>query len=180
MPDETRHESADLEDYQVQQPADSLIEEPPGDDPQDRGVAPPQRWSAGMRFGTTADEQYQGESLDDLLAEEEPDTGLADAGEPEDAGAERPGGITADAGDEDVDGLLLDDGPDPRAGRLVAENQGAHPAEETDLVAADAGIAGGAATAEEAAVHVVDEDDYDIRSDDDPGLGDEGEDDSGE
>ena len=30
-------------------------------------------------------------------------------------------------GDEDVDGLLLDDGPDPRAGRLVAEDGGAHP-----------------------------------------------------
>ena len=69
-----------------------------------------------------------------------------------------------DEGDEDVDGLLLDDGPDPRAGRLVAEDEGAHPDEEEDLVANDAGFAGGAASAEEAAVHVVEEDDYDIRS----------------
>ena len=48
MPDETRHESADLEDYSVQEPADSLTGEPgePGDDPLDRGVAPPERWSA--------------------------------------------------------------------------------------------------------------------------------------
>ena len=69
-----------------------------------------------------------------------------------------------DAGDEDVDGLLLDDGPDPRAGRLVAEDEGAHPDEEADLVARDTGIDGGGASAEEAAMHVVDDDDTDIRS----------------
>ena len=75
MPDETRHESADLEDYDVQEPADSLIEDP-GYDPLDRGVAPPERWSAGMRYGVTAEEQEEGESLDQLLAEEEPDSAL--------------------------------------------------------------------------------------------------------
>ena len=46
----------------------------------------------------------------------------------------------------------------------MAEDEGAHPDEEKDLVANDAGFAGGAASAEEAAVHVVEEDDYDIRS----------------
>ena len=76
MPDESRHESADLEDYSVQEPADSLTGEPgeAGDDPLDRGVIPPERWSAGIKFGSTADEQTSGESLDQLLAEEEPDT----------------------------------------------------------------------------------------------------------
>src|SRR5215831_2370953 len=148
MPDERRHESADLEDYQVQDASDTLDGDP-GDDPLDRGVVTPERWSAGMRFGSTAAEQAAGESLDQQLAEEEPDT----------AGDE-------DAGDEDVDGLLLDDGPDPRAGRLVAEDEGAHPDAEADLVARDVGIDGAAATAEEAAVHVVDDDDTDIRSGD--------------
>ena len=138
MPDETRHESADLEDYSVQEPSDSLTGDPgdpgdPGGDPLDRGVAPPERWSAGMRFGVTADEQKAGESLDQLLSEEEPDPAL------------------------DVDGLLLDDGPDPRAGRLVAQDEGAHPDVEAGLVAHDVGIDGGAATAEEAAVHVVED-----------------------
>jgi hypothetical protein len=61
---------------------------------------------------------------------------------------------------------LLDDGPDPRAGRLVAEDEGAHPDNESDLVARDIGIDGGAASAEEAAVHVVEDDDTDIRSGD--------------
>jgi len=127
MPDERRHESADLEDYDVQDGSDSLDGDP-GDDPLDRGVVPPERWSAAMRFGTTAAEQEDGESLDQRLAEEEPDS------------------------------LALDDDPDPRAGRLVAEDESADAAEEDDLEAQDVGIDGGAATAEEAAVHVVDDD----------------------
>ena len=160
MPDETRHESADLEDSTVQDASDTL-DGNPGDDPLDRGVIPPERWSAAMRFGSTAGEQEAGESLDQLLAEEEPDI------VPE-VDAERLEDITGDedAADEDIDGLLLDDGPDPRAGRLVAGDEEAGAGGEPDLVARDVGIDGGAATAEEAAVHVVDDDDNDIRSGD--------------
>jgi Family of unknown function (DUF5709) len=168
MPDETRHESQDLEDYEVQDSTDTL-DGAPGNDPLDRGVVPPERWSAGVRYGVTEEEQYEGESLDQLLAEEEPDDTLElteDELEDDDEDAEDVEEYEADddAGDEDVDGLLLDDGPDPRAGRLVAQDEGAHPDEEEDLVASDVGIDGGAATAEEAAMHVVEEDDYDIRS----------------
>jgi hypothetical protein len=162
MPDETRHESADLEDYSVQDPADSLLADP-GGEPLDQGVAPPERWSAAMRFGSTADEQEAGESLDQLLAEEEPDDAL-DLDEDDDLPEDDE---DTDEADEYLDGLLLDDGPDPRAGRLVAEDEGAHPDEEADLVARDVGIDGGAASAEEAALHVVEDDDTDIRSDDD-------------
>jgi hypothetical protein len=126
MSEENRHEAADLDDYSTQEPADSLTGQPgvPGDDPLDRGVAPPERWSSVIR--------------DD----------------------------DEDEADEYVDGLLLDDGPDPRAGRLVAEDEGAHPDDEEDLVARDVGIDGGAASAEEAAIHVVEDDDTDIRSGD--------------
>ncbi len=153
MPDETRHESADLEDYEVADASDTL-EGNPGDDPLDRGVIPPERWSAGIK---TAGEQ---ESLDQLLAEEEPDT-------PFDVDDDLPEDSDDDAeADEYLDGLLLDDGPDPRAGRLVAEDEGAHADDEADLVARDVGIDGGAASAEEAAVHVVEDDDTDIRSGD--------------
>src|SRR5438034_9118284 len=93
MPDERRHESADLEDYQVQDASDTLDGDP-GDDPLDRGVIAPQRWSAGMRFGSTAAEQEAGEPLDQRLAEEEPDIAAdADDERPEDiAGDEDPGG----------------------------------------------------------------------------------------
>jgi hypothetical protein len=170
MPDETRPESQDLEDFEVLDSTDTL-DGAPGDDPLDRGVVPPERWSAGIRFGTTEEEQAEGESLDQLLAEEEPDdtldlteAELSDDEEEEEEEEEEDADEDDDAGDEDVDGLLLDDGPDPRAGRLVAEDEGAHPDEEEDLVATDVGIDGGGATAEEAAVHVVEEDDYDVRS----------------
>jgi hypothetical protein len=158
MPDENRHESADLEDYQVEDSAETLVGAP-GDDPLDRGVAPPERWSSAMRFGSTASEQESGESLDQLLTEEEPDV----TAEIDD---ERPGGIAGDedAGDEDVDEPPVDDGPDPRAGRLVADDEGTDPDLDPDLIAYDAGIDGGAATAEEAAVHVVEGDDSDDRS----------------
>src|SRR5580704_15913710 len=116
MPDENQHEAADLRDFEVEDASDTLDGEP-GDDPLDRGVVTPQHWSSAIRYGTTGAEQEDGESLDQLLAEEEPDIGSEI---PEDS----PADIAADpdAGEEDVDGLLLDDGPDPRAGRLVAED----------------------------------------------------------
>lgn len=164
MPDERRHESADLTDYEVADASDTL-DGKPGDDPLDRGVAPPERWTAAIRS------EPEDESLDEMLAEEEPDIGARDADdehagdERDDTGGDETGG-DEDAGDEDVDGLLLDDGPDPRAGRLVAEDEGAHPASEADLVARDTGVDGGAASAEEASVHVVEDDDTDIRSED--------------
>jgi hypothetical protein len=157
MPDETRRESADLEDYEVLDPADTL-DGPPGDDPLDRGVVTPDRWSAGIRHGTTASEQQTGESLDQALAEEEPDAAFGDEDEPdEDPGPDE------NATDEDVSRYLLDDDPEPRAGRLVAEDDetyeegGNYLVTNDDLAAHDAGIDGGGATAEEAAVHVSDD-----------------------
>ena len=44
----------------------------------------------------------------------------------------------------------------------MAEDEGAHPDREPDLVARDVGIDGGAAGAEEAAVHLTDEDEDEI------------------
>jgi hypothetical protein len=165
MTDETRHESTDIDDLEVRDSYDTLDGDV-GDDPLDRGVITPERWSSAIRYGTTAEEEERGESLDQLLAEEEPDPAL-DVDDEDDDDDESYADVAGDdeAGDEDVDGLLLDDGPAPRAGRLVAEDEGAHPDAEADLVARDVGIDGGAATAEEAALHVVDDDDYDIRSD---------------
>jgi hypothetical protein len=158
MTDKPRYESEDLEDYEVDDAYDTLAGEP-GDDPLDAGIITPQHWTAGMRFGTTAQEQQDGESLDQMLSAEEPDIGDDTEDYEDDESAD-----DEDAGDEDADGLLLDDGPDPRAGRLVAEDEGIGPDAEPDLVARDAGIDGGASTAEESALHIVDEDDYDIRS----------------
>jgi hypothetical protein len=165
MPDQS-YEQDDIDDEGVLDPSDTLDGEPDGD-PLDAGYLPTDRWSAGMRYGSTEAEERAGESLDQLLAEEEPDTTLDSIEElaGEDAGEDEDEDEDDDAGDEDVDGLLLDDGPDPRAGRLVAEDEGAHSDEEPDLVAHDVGIDGGAAGAEEAAVHVVDDVDTGIPSD---------------
>ncbi len=155
MPDERRHESADLEDYEVLDATDTL-DGAPGDDPLDRGVATPERWSAAMRFGSTGAEQATGESVDELLAEEEPDLGFGDD-ERADVGWDE------NATDQDIDRLRHSDGPDPRAGRLTLEDDGDYDAadysSDDELVARDAGIDGGGATAEEAAMHEIADDD---------------------
>jgi hypothetical protein len=130
-------EENDLEDDGLLDASDTLDGDV-GDDPLDTGIAPPDRWSAGEGFGTTLAEERAGESLDQLLAEEEPE----------------PDPYADD--DLSADGSLAD--PEPRAGRLVAEDEGTHSDTEPDLVARDVGIDAGAATAEEAAVHVQDED----------------------
>jgi hypothetical protein len=122
--------------------ASDTLDGNPGDDPLDQGIAPPDRWSAGEGFGTTAEEQEEGESLDELLTEEEPDPDPYAESETE---------------AEDDDDRLYGVEPDPRAGRLVAEDEGAHPDTEDELVAEDVGIDAGAASAEEAAVHEEDE-----------------------
>ena len=46
---------------------------------------------------------------------------------------------------------------DARAGRLVAPDQGFGEDVDADLLADDVGIDGGAASAEEAAVHIIDD-----------------------
>ncbi len=133
--------------------ASDTLEGNPGDDPLDTGVIPPDRWSAGEGYGTTQAEEEAGESLDQLLAEEEPEVDpYTEARREEEAASE-------DEDDDTEDELLAEgDVPEPRAGRLVAEDEGAHPDTEPDLVARDVGIDAGAAGAEEAAVHVSDED----------------------
>ncbi|HET6360144.1 DUF5709 domain-containing protein [Streptomyces sp.] len=107
------------------------------------GYSPPERPWAVDRVGTTAEEQHRGESLDERLAEETPD-------------------VTVPVGDGlgdtwDTDGELIDDEVgEERAGRLVAPDEGAHSGLEKDMIATDVGI-DGAASAEEAAMHLIPE-----------------------
>jgi hypothetical protein len=147
--------SADLTDFEVLDSQDTLTDAP-GDDPLDRGLATPERWSAAMKFGTTADEQQVGASLDRQLGWEDPEDGL-------DLADDRPDGVGWDenATDGDIDSIVGADGTPLRTGRLVrAANEGAvYLAWETDTVARDIGIDGGGATAEEAALHVLPDED---------------------
>jgi hypothetical protein len=111
----------------------------------DRGWSPPERPWAVEHHGVTAAERHEGETLDQRLAEERPDLAASD------------GDGLGDS--DDTDGELLDNEVGAaRSGRLVAPDEGAHEDEEEALVAMDVGIDGAAASAEEAAMHVVDED----------------------
>ncbi|MBV2352830.1 hypothetical protein KUM39_00410 [Streptomyces sp. J2-1] len=114
-------------------------------DPLDRGWSPPERPWAVEHNGVTAGERLTGETLDERLAEEVPDTAVLD------------GDGLGDA--DGTDGELLDSEVGTvRSGRLIAPDEGAHEDEESALIATDVGIDGAAASAEEAAMHVVDDD----------------------
>lgn len=104
------------------------------DDILDEGYSPPDKWR----------EPRDHETLDELLAEEEPDPAMQlDDG---DSGSD----VSADFSEDDEAG-------DRRAGRLVAPDDGVNVDDESELLATDVGIDGSAASAEEAAVHVIDD-----------------------
>ncbi|WBB79369.1 DUF5709 domain-containing protein [Micromonospora sp. WMMD882] len=126
------------------------------------------------RFGATAEEQLDGESLDYKLDRERyerpADDPLAAPVDPD---------IAAEADSEEaaaqaqLDADVIDPGPtsdpsspvsiydhgqlgtvaDAQVGRLVEPDEGARSDTETDSVAYDAGAAGGGASAEELAIH---------------------------
>jgi hypothetical protein len=123
---------------------DTLLSDGVGD-PLDRGWSPPERPWAVEHSGVTAAERREGESLDQRLAEEMPDIA-----EPDGDGIGDCQGTDGEAWDNEVGAS--------RSGRLVAPNEGAHEDDESGLIATDVGIDGAAASAEEAAMHIVDED----------------------
>ena len=132
------------EDDGVLDPSDTLEDDDLRADVLDTGIDAGEGYRGATRYGTTAEEERQGESLDQLLAEEEPDVGVGDDDE---------------WSDED-DPRDDDHVPDPRSGRLVAPDEGAHGDDEKDVVALDVGIDGGGAAAEEAAIHLVEDPPY--------------------
>ncbi|MGK5114091.1 DUF5709 domain-containing protein [Geodermatophilus sp. CPCC 205506] len=131
-------------DSGVLDPADTLDDR--GVDPLDEGWSPAERPWASTDWGTTGDEEERGESLTGRLARELPDRTVED------------GDGLGDA--SDTDGELIDEEVgDARAGRLAEEDDGVRLDTDAELFAHDRGIDGGAASAEEAAVHVVPDDD---------------------
>ena len=154
MPGKNRHESEDLSDYEVLDASDTL-DGNPGDDPLDRGLATPDHWSAGLRYAAEGDEES--ESLDEQLSEEEPDITASDEDDFWDEN-ETEQETSRDKQGEDAD---------LRTGRLVSEDEDVDGDGDTslvmedDLVAQDVGIDGGAASAEEAAVHLTGDPEFD-------------------
>jgi hypothetical protein len=134
----TSHGDGDQEvygDYSVDdedQPSNvDGLGDPDVDDELDRGYSPPEKYSAGQGYGNTPWEEEHRETIDQRIDQEEP--------EPDPYG---------DSGDDD---FLAD------AGRLVDVDQGLGEDTEKDLVGDDVGVDGAAASAEEAAVHIVED-----------------------
>ncbi|MGK2881489.1 MAG: DUF5709 domain-containing protein [Mycobacterium sp.] len=100
------------------------------DDLLDEGYSPPEKWI----------EPREDETLDEQLAAELPDPAVDGLDDTRDE----------QWGDDEVG--------DRRSGRLVAPDEGVNPDVESDLIGEDVGIDGSAASAEEAAVHIIDDD----------------------
>lgn len=133
MPNEPQPEDPALAEYVQQDPAETLIGELDSD-PLDAGYVPPDR---PYPAAETVREQLEGASLDERLREEEPEPAAFDD---TDRPVPRPSGVDPD-----------------RAGRLVADDEGVRRDDVGTLTARDAGVDGGASSAEEAAVHLADE-----------------------
>ncbi len=126
------------EDDQLQ--AEDTLVDRGVDDVLDEGYSPLERPLMLDRFGTTAAEQEEGESLDQRLAEEEPDVDVT-------------GGDSALWDENEMSDAEVGNA---RSGRLLATDAGMD-GNESALVARDVGIDGGAASAEEAAIHEIGE-----------------------
>ena len=127
-PDYDEYAAANASGADQLTPSDTLT----GDDrldPLDAGYSPPDREPRALRYGVTEDEESRGESLDDKLAEEEPD--ISDA---------------------PIDEDYSFDDPDPIAGRLVRPDEGFKPDTEADEIGSDGGWGG--ESAEEEAIHI--------------------------
>ncbi|PKW26318.1 DUF5709 domain-containing protein [Phycicoccus duodecadis] len=149
--------SAPIDDDQLQ-PEDTLVQEDVAD-VLDRGYSPPDVDRSELH-GPTVEEQLEGETIEDRIKQEVPDPDSAYGAPDNESGLDEPrvGGDDPDAIDAEDDWLGDGEVGDERAGRLVAPDEGLGSDDEKDLVGEDVGVDGAAASAEEAAMHVVDED----------------------
>ncbi len=128
--------SSNEDNLEQLQQSDTLIDRGV-DDVLDEGYIAPDSWSPAQGFGNTPEEMRQGETLEMRVKQEEPE-----AVAPDDS-PWNPDGESREVGSV-------------RAGRLVDTGERDH-----DSVAFSVGIDGGAASAEEAAMHVITPDDDD-------------------
>jgi hypothetical protein len=132
------------EDDNQLQPEDTLIDRGM-DDMLDEGYSPPERLYGRGAFGPS-------ESMDQMLAEEEPDPASRINVSLDEAEQQR-----SDEAEREAEFPERREVGRARAGRLVAPDQGFGEDTEAELVADDVGISGGAASAEEAAVHIIED-----------------------
>jgi len=122
--------------------AESLVG-PPNEEALDAGYIPPDRPYVLDEDGVTPAAIREGESLDERLHRERPDAGVE---EPTPDGGDQPEAL---AGDERSGRLA------PAADTAIAGTGGDDTIGSTDAV--DVGISGGAASAEEVAIHTLDD-----------------------
>jgi hypothetical protein len=131
--------SSSFSDDQLQ--PDDTLDDRGVDDVLDEGMSPPERPSREMARGITAREDAEGETLDERLEQEEDDPSTRI-----DYSAEEPGD---EENADPSDGFEVGD---ERSGRLTQSD------DDDDDTAEEVGIDGAAASAEEAAMHTVEED----------------------
>jgi Family of unknown function (DUF5709) len=154
-PDEAAEQDVWAPHNEGQLSADDTLDDRGVDDALDEGYSPPERYRGSTAFGVTATEARLGESLDQRMAQENPDWSAALTAPPAHEDLDDDDALTE--ADEFFDSTEVGG---PRSGRLVAP--GLDPGSqsqweyESDLIAEDVGVDGGAASAEEAAMHVVD------------------------
>jgi hypothetical protein len=115
------------------------------DDALDEGYSPPERPYGRGVFGAS-------ESTDQILAAEERDP-ASRIGNPLDEDDQQ----RSDEAERETEFPQRAEVGRVRAGRLLAPDRGFGEDTEAELVAEDVGISGGAASAEEAAVHIIDD-----------------------
>lgn len=133
------------------QPTETLIDRGV-DDALDEGIIAPFDYSPAQGFGNTPAEMRQRETLEMRIKQEEPERRRSDPDEDEDW---NPLKERRQVGDK-------------RAGRLVAHEGGYDTVDtEKEAVGEDVGFAGGAASAEEAAMHIIEDDELESQADED-------------
>ena len=126
------------------QPADTL-DDRGVEDALDEGLSPPEQPYGPGAFGPP-------ETIAQILAEEEPDPASRIGVLFDEAEQQR-----SDQAERDAEFPQDREVGRVRAGRLVAPDLGFGEDDDAELFALDAGISGGAASAEEAAVHIIEE-----------------------
>ena len=117
------------------QPEDTL-DDRGVDDILDEGISPPEHYRGVTAKGVTAREQREGETLEERMRQEEPEVWAE---------------VEQEADADILDGPVGGEVGQDRTGRLMAQ------AADDDRFAEDEGIDGAGASAEEAAVHTIEE-----------------------
>ena len=117
------------------QPEDTL-DDRGVDDILDEGISPPEHYRGVTAKGVTAREELEGETLDERVRQEEPEVWAE---------------VEQEADADILDGPVGGEVGQDRTGRLLAEGA------DDDRFAEDEAIAGAGASAEEAAIHTIEE-----------------------